>query len=92
MWERLRLFLELDTKALAKKPQREVLWEQDAWNDLAKSIEKQRRIFPWAVGYGRDSDLWAALGYERTVKHPPPPTSPRPNTRARACVRARTRA
>jgi hypothetical protein len=46
---------------------REVLWEQDAWNDLAKSLELNRRVFPWAVGYGKDSDLWPLLGYKRTV-------------------------
>ena len=26
------------------------------------------RVFPWAVGYGLQSDLWAKLGYEREVK------------------------
>ena len=47
---------------------REVLWEQDAWNDLVKSIELRQRVFPWAVGYGLQSDLWAKLEYEREVK------------------------
>lgn len=55
-------------RALAKKPRREVLWEQDAWNDLAKSLELRRRVFPWAVGYGKKSDLWEKLGYQRKVK------------------------
>jgi len=32
----------------------EVLWEQDAWNDLAKTLELRLRVFPWAVGYGKD--------------------------------------
>ena len=27
-------------------PAREVLWEQDAWNDLAKSLELNRRYNP----------------------------------------------
>ena len=27
-------------------PAREVLWEQDAWNDLAKSLELNRRYSP----------------------------------------------
>ena len=48
-------------------PPSEVLWEQDVWNDLVKSLELQRRVFPWAVGYGHDSDLWPALGYQRVV-------------------------
>ena len=67
MWERTRLFLEVDVRALTKKPAREVLWEQDAWNDLAKSLELRRRVFPWAVGYGKKSDIWPKLGYERRV-------------------------
>ena len=67
MWERLRLFLEIDKEGLRVPPQREVLWEQDAWNDLVKSIELKRRVFPWVVGYGKDSDLWRKLGYERRV-------------------------
>ena len=67
MWERFELFLEVDKRALKNPPQREVLWEQDAWNDLAKSLETRLRIFPWAVGYGKDSDLWPLLGYERHV-------------------------
>jgi hypothetical protein len=67
MWERTRLFLEVDAASLSKKPAREVLWEQDAWNDLAKSLELRRRVFPWAVGYGKKSDIWAKLGYEREV-------------------------
>ena len=53
--------------ALKKPPVREVLWEQDAWNDLAKTLELRKRVFPWAVGYGKDSDLWPKLGYERHV-------------------------
>ena len=68
MWERTRLFLEVDAASLTKKPAREVLWEQDAWNDLAKSLELRRRVFPWAVGYGKKSDIWAKLGYEREVR------------------------
>lgn len=39
MWERLRLFLEIDRRSLANAPNREVLWEQDAWNDLVKSLD-----------------------------------------------------
>ena len=65
MWERIELFLDVDKKALSHPPVREVLWEQDAWNDLAKTLETRRRIFPWAVGYGKDSDLWPTLGYKR---------------------------
>jgi hypothetical protein len=42
-----------------------VLWEQDLWNDVAKSLELNRRVFPWAVGYGKKSDMWATLGYRR---------------------------
>jgi len=81
-----------------------VLWEQDLWNDVAKSLElnrrytpvhprttpynplhpltppytplqpltppyksleHSRRVFPWAVGYGKKSDMWATLGYRR---------------------------
>jgi len=38
--------LEVDARALAKMPAREVLWEQDAWNDLAKSLELNRRYTP----------------------------------------------
>ena len=38
------------------------------WNDLVKSIELGRRVFPWATGYGRTSDIWPALGYERIVE------------------------
>ena len=67
MWERVRLFLEINRAALSKPPAREVLWEQDAWNDLAKSLELRRRVFPWVTGYGKDSDLWQTLGYQRTV-------------------------
>lgn len=67
MWERLRLFLEIDKRGLRRPPAREVLWEQDAWNDLAKSLELRRRVFPWVTGYGKDSDLWASLGYQRRV-------------------------
>ena len=43
----------------------QVLWEQDLWNDVAKSLELNRRVFPWAVGYGKKSDMWATLGYRR---------------------------
>lgn len=50
MWDRTQLFLEIDRPSLSKSPAREVLWEQDAWNDLAKSLELNRRVFPWAVG------------------------------------------
>ena len=57
----------MDAAGLSRKPAREVLWEQDAWNDLAKTLEMQKRVFPWAVGYGKDSDLWPKLGYERHV-------------------------
>ena len=39
MWERLRLFLEVDRVALRDSPKREVLWEQDARNDLAQALE-----------------------------------------------------
>ena len=53
--------------SLKKPPVREVLWEQDAWNDLAKTLELRKRVFPWAVGYGKDSDLWPQLGFERHV-------------------------
>ena len=70
MWERLRLFLEVDARGLRKMPAREVLWEQDAWNDLAKSLELRKRVFPWVTGYGKSSDLWAKLGYERIVTNP----------------------
>ncbi|KAL1525165.1 hypothetical protein AB1Y20_020036 [Prymnesium parvum] len=68
MWERIRLFLDVERSSLAASPKREVLWEQDVWNDLAKSIELRRRVFPWAVGYGHTSDLWPRLGYQREVK------------------------
>ena len=37
-----RLFLEVNKSATAQPPAREVLWEQDAWNDLVKSIELRR--------------------------------------------------
>ena len=67
MWERIELFLDVKKASLSNPPVREVLWEQDAWNDLAKTLELQRRVFPWAVGYGKDSDLWPTLGYERHV-------------------------
>ncbi|KAL1507134.1 hypothetical protein AB1Y20_007987 [Prymnesium parvum] len=67
MWERLRLFLEIERRELKASPAREVLWEQDAWNDLVKSIELRRRVFPWVTGYGKDSDLWPKLGYRRQV-------------------------
>jgi hypothetical protein len=67
MWERLRLFLELDRFSLAQSPNREVLWEQDAWNDLVKSLDLRKRVFPWATAYGRDSELWPNLGYVRVV-------------------------
>ena len=67
MWERIELFLDVQKRGLRTPPVREVLWEQDAWNDLAKTLEMQRRVFPWAVGYGKDSDLWPTLGYERHV-------------------------
>ena len=67
VWDRIALFLELRRSSLSDSPVREVLWEQDAWNDLAKSLELNRRVFPWAVGYGKDSDLWPLLGYKRTV-------------------------
>jgi len=70
MWERLRLFLEVDRLGLYKSPNREVLWEQDAWNDLVKSLDVRKRVFPWATAYGRKSDLWAALGYARVVTDP----------------------
>ena len=43
----------------------QVLWEQDLWNDVAKSLELNRRVFPWAVGYGKKSDMWATFGYRR---------------------------
>ena len=46
MWERTRLFLEVDAAGLSRKPAREVLWEQDAWNDLAKSLELNRCYSP----------------------------------------------
>ena len=45
----------------------QVLWEQDAWNDLVKSLDLRKRVFPWAVGYGLKSDLWPSFGYERVV-------------------------
>ena len=32
-------------------PAREVLWEQDAWNDLAKSLELNRRHTPLTTPY-----------------------------------------
>ncbi len=67
MWERTQLFLEIERDSLREPPLREVLWEQDAWNDLAKSLELNARVFPWAVGYGKQSDLWAKLGYRRHV-------------------------
>ena len=35
MWERIRLFLEVDVASLAKIPAREVLWEQDSRADRA---------------------------------------------------------
>ena len=35
MWERIRLFLEVDVASLAKIPAREVLWEQDSLADSA---------------------------------------------------------
>lgn len=70
MWERLKLFLEIDLFALQRKPRREVLWEQDAWNDVVKSLEFRRRIFPWATGYGKTSELWLSLGYKRVVTDP----------------------
>jgi hypothetical protein len=65
MWERILLFLEVQKRQLQLPPKREVLWEQDVWNDLAKSLELGRRVFPWAVGYGLDSDLWSKFGYKR---------------------------
>ena len=68
MWERILLFLDVKKEQLKMPPKREVLWEQDAWNDLAKSIELQRRVFPWAFGYGLDSDLWTQIGYHREVR------------------------
>ena len=67
MWERVLLFLDVNRRDYSAPPKREVLWEQDVWNDLVKSLELQRRVFPWAVGYGHDSDLWPALGYQRVV-------------------------
>ena len=30
-----------------------------------ESLEPSRRVFPWAVGYGKKSDMWASLGYRR---------------------------
>ena len=29
-----------------------------------------RRVFPWVTGYGKRSDLWSRLGYERRVVDP----------------------
>ena len=42
----LTLCLEVDARSLNKMPAREVLWEQDAWNDLAKSLELNRCYSP----------------------------------------------
>ena len=67
VWQRFVTFLEVDTRRLRRPPRREVLWEQDVWNDVVKSAELRRRVFPWAVGYGKTSDLWAQLGYDRQV-------------------------
>ena len=67
MWERIELFLDVRKASLSAPPVREVLWEQDAWNDLAKTLELNTRVFPWAVGYGKESDLWPTLGYKRQV-------------------------
>ena len=35
--------------------------------DLVERAELRRRVFPWAVGYGKGSDLWPTLGYARRV-------------------------
>ena len=70
LWERFLLFLETDKAMLRRPPGGQVLWEQDVWNDVVKSFELRRRVFPWAVGYGKRSDLWAKLGYHRRVSDP----------------------
>ena len=46
LYSALALCLEVDARSLNEMPAREVLWEQDAWNDLAKSLELNRRYSP----------------------------------------------
>eukprot|EP00966_Prymnesium_polylepis_P027315 631924-Prymnesium_polylepis.2 len=53
IWLRFVTFLELDRSSTRSLPNREVLWEQDVWNDVVKSTELRRRVFPWAVAYGK---------------------------------------
>ncbi|KAL1511963.1 hypothetical protein AB1Y20_005243 [Prymnesium parvum] len=67
VWARILLFLQVETRELRRPPRREVLWEQDVWNDVVKSAEVRRHVFPWAAGYGRTSDLWERLGYHAGV-------------------------
>ena len=37
------------------------------WVTLTLALTLTRRVFPWVTGYGKRSDLWAKLGYERRV-------------------------
>ena len=64
MWERLLLLLEAELPWSGKdRPTPEVLWEQAIWNDLVKSFEERRRVFPVTAGMAKESPLWRALGY-----------------------------
>ena len=34
---------------------------------LTLALALTRRVFPWVTGYGKRSDMWSKLGYERRV-------------------------
>ena len=57
VWERFELFLSLPAEAVpiskTGAPNKWVLWEQDLWNDVLRSIEVDRHVHPWNCEHGR---------------------------------------
>lgn len=65
LWERLLELLEVDPNQwkAAQRPAADVLWEQANWNDVLKSLEERRKVYPVVAGMAKRSPLWQALGY-----------------------------
>ena len=65
LWERLLGLLEVDPNQwkAEQRPAAKVLWEQANWNDVVKSLEERRKVYPVVAGMAKRSPLWQALGY-----------------------------
>eukprot|EP00964_Phaeocystis_antarctica_P119130 scaffold82863_cov42-Phaeocystis_antarctica.AAC.1 len=71
LWERLLELLEVDPNQWKgeQRPPADVLWEQANWNDVVKSLEERRKVYPVVAGMGKKSPLWQALGYLPHVRN-----------------------